>query len=228
MEAIILAGGLGTRLSTVVKDVPKPMAPVCGRPFLEYVLDAVIADGVDKLILAVSYKKEYIIQHIGSSYKKAKVLYSIEETPLYTGGAIKKALGLCAEDRVFAVNGDTFFPVKLRRMRNVSQKYNVPAVIAVKRMFNFSRYGNVSIDKNMAVTAFNEKQFCRDGFINGGVYDIAKDSLNSCPDVFSIEKDYFPVLAAEQKVYAFQDEGCFIDIGIPEDYALAQTLLAGV
>lgn len=228
MEAIVLAGGFGTRLSTVVKDVPKPMAPVRSRPFLEYVLDAVIAEGVHRVILAVGYKRESITGHFGSSYHGVNILYSVEETPLYTGGAIKQALCLCREDRVFAINGDTFFPVKLKRMREASKNCKVPVVIAVKRMVNFSRYGNVSIDKNNVITAFNEKQFCRDGFINGGIYDLSRTTLDDCPTVFSIEKDYFPALVKGRKVCAFQDDGCFIDIGIPEDYELAQKLLAGV
>ncbi|WP_298068270.1 nucleotidyltransferase family protein [uncultured Mailhella sp.] len=228
MEAIILAGGFGTRLSTVVKDVPKPMAPVCGKPFLEYVLDAVIAEGVHKVILAVGYKMQTITEHFGSSYHGVDILYSVEETPLYTGGAIKQALQLCDEDRVFAINGDTFFPVKLKKMREASENYKVPVVIAVKRMLNFSRYGNVSIDENNIVTAFNEKQFCRDGFINGGVYDLSRTVLEDCPTVFSIENDYFPALVKGRKICAFQDDGRFIDIGIPEDYKLAQKLLAGV
>lgn len=106
--------------------------------------------------------------------------------------------------------------------------HNVPVVIAVKRMLNFSRYGNVSIDGNNIVTAFNEKQFCRDGFINGGVYDLSRTALEDCPTVFSIENNYFPALVKEKKICAFQDDGCFIDIGIPEDYELAQKLLARV
>ena len=113
-------------------------------------------------------------------------------------------------------------------MREVSKNYNVPVVIAVKRMVDFSRYGNVDIDKHNAITAFNEKQFCRDGFINGGVYDLSRTALENCPTVFSIERDYFPALVKEKKIYAFQDDGRFIDIGIPEDYELAQKFLAGV
>lgn len=228
MEAIVLAGGFGTRLAKIVKDVPKPMAPVCDKPFLEYVLDAVIAEGVSKVVLAVGYKRQTISEYFGNSYHGVDILYSVEETPLYTGGAIKQALRFCDEDRVFAINGDTFFPVKLERMREASESYNVPAVIAVKRMANFSRYGNVCIDANNVITAFNEKQFCREGFINGGVYDLARTALENCPTVFSIENDFFPALVKEKKICAFQDDGCFIDIGIPEDYELAQKLLAGV
>lgn len=228
MEAIVLAGGFGTRLASVVKDVPKPMALVCGKPFLEYVLDTAIAEGVHKVVLAVGYKKDYIMKYFGSSYKGADILYSVEETPLYTGGAIKRAMRLCAEDRVFAINGDTFFPVNLKEMRDASIHYKAPAVIAVKRMVNFSRYGSVSIDGDSAVTAFSEKTFCREGFINGGVYDLSRTALENCPTVFSIEKDYFPALVTEKKIYAFQDEGRFIDIGIPEDYKFAQEFLSEV
>lgn len=224
MEAIVLAGGFGTRLAQVVKDVPKPMAPVCGRPFLEYLLDWLISQSADRIVLAVGYKKECIIDHFGHEYKGAAIAYSVEDTPLYTGGAAKKALGLCHDERIFVVNGDSWFPVNLRRMRSGAEASGMPVIIAVKRMHHFSRYGNVSIDCEGVITAFNEKRFCEDGFINGGIYDVARTALEGYPAAFSMENDYFPVLVRERRIRAFPDDGSFIDIGIPEDYDRAQEL----
>ena len=224
MEAIVLAGGFGTRLAQVVKDVPKPMASVCGRPFLEYLLDWLTGQGVDRIVLAVGYKKECVMDWFGREYKGAAVAYSVEDTPLYTGGAAKKALGLCREERVFVANGDSWFPVDLGWMRRDAESSGAPVTIAVKGMKDFSRYGNVAIDSEGFITAFQEKRFCEDGFINGGVYDVARTVLDGYPAAFSIEKDCFPVLVSERKIRAFSDEASFIDIGIPEDYARAQEL----
>ena len=228
MEAIVLAGGFGTRLAKVVKDVPKPMAPVCGRPFLEYVLDALKKEGVDHIILAVGYRKEYIIERLGSAFLGMTIDYSVEETPLYTGGAIKQALRLCNESRVFAVNGDTFFPVGLQRMRSFAQEGRTPVVMAVKRMKDFSRYGTVCFDQTQYVTSFKEKQFCKEGFINGGVYDIERHLLDDYPDIFSMENDCFPQLVERRHLRVFVDDADFIDIGIPEDYQTAQRMFCGV
>ncbi len=228
MEAIVLAGGFGTRLAQVVKDVPKPMAPVCGRPFLEYLLDWLTGQGVDRVVLAVGYKKECVMDHFGQEYRGAAVAYSVEDTPLYTGGAAKKALGLCREERVFVANGDSWFPVDLLRMRREAEASGAPVAIAVKRMQHFSRYGNVTIDSEGVITAFNEKRYCEDGCINGGVYDVARHVLDGYPEAFSMENDCFPALVRERGIRAFPDEVSFIDIGIPEDYARAQELFKGL
>ncbi len=228
MEAIVLAGGFGTRLAQVVKDVPKPMAPVCGRPFLEYLLDWLTGQGVDRIVLAVGYKKKCVMDHFGQNYKDAAVAYSLEDTPLYTGGATKKAMDMCREERVFVINGDSWFPVDLRRMRRDAEASGAPVTIAVKRMQHFSRYGNVTIDSEGFITAFQEKRYCEDGSINGGVYDVVRTVLDGWPEAFSMENDCFPALVSERKIRAFLGEGSFIDIGIPEDYARAQEFFKGM
>lgn len=228
MEAIILAGGFGTRLAEVVKDVPKPMAPVCGRPFLEYVLKALLNEGVDHIVLAVGYKRECIMEWFGKSFHGIPIDYSVEETPLYTGGAVKQALHLCDGERVFAVNGDTFFPAQLQKMRRFAVEEHTSAVMAVKRMADFSRYGAVRFDHTRYVTSFQEKRFCKEGFINGGVYDIDRSVLDDFPKVFSLENDCFPLLAERRGLRAFCDNADFIDIGIPEGYLTAQRMFLGV
>lgn len=224
MEAIILAGGFGTRLAKVVKDVPKPMAPVAGRPFLQFVIDDLIEQGVDRIILAVCYKKDVIIDFFGNYYRGAEILYSIETAPLLTGGAVRQALASCKEDRVFIINGDTFFSVDLNAMRCFSVKRDKNVVIAVKEMREFSRYGKVEINAQMEVVEFQEKQYCDLGFINGGIYDIKRTVFDEYPTKFSMEDVFFPNALKTHDILAFPSQGIFIDIGIPEDYQKAQTL----
>lgn len=221
MEAIVLAGGFGTRLSHIVKDVPKPMAPVAGKPFLEYILDDLVRQGVTRIVIAVHYKKERIMEYFGNAFHGAEILYSVEETPLLTGGAIKKAQELCLDDVVWIINGDTYFEVPLAKMRSEAEA-SAKVVIAVKEMQNFSRYGQVDITADGRVTAFREKAPCEQGFINGGVYCLRKSTLDSYPEKFSLENDCFPQLLETGGIYALESRGYFIDIGVPEDYYKAQ------
>lgn len=226
MEAVILAGGFGTRLAGLVRDVPKPMAPVAGRPFLEYILDDLIRQGVTRAVLAVGYKKEVIIKHFRQNYRGLEILYSEESTPLLTGGAIRQALSLCREERVFIVNGDTFFQVNLPALREFSEKKGAGTAIALKRMENFSRYGAIETDTAGTVTAIYEKRYFRQGYINGGIYDMPRQSLEDYPEKFSLENDSFPRIQAEKQLFGFPSDGFFIDIGVPEDYRKAQELFA--
>lgn len=222
MEAIVLAGGFGTRLSHIVKDVPKPMADVAGRPFLEYILDDLIQQGITRIVLAVHYKKECIMSHFNDSYKGAEIIYSIENTPLLTGGAIKKACQFCSESSVWIINGDTFFQVDLKKMKAFAEEKQVPVSIAIKRMHHFSRYGRVEVSSTGIVNSFLEKTPCEDGYINGGIYYLQKDMLDEYPAKFSLENDCFPDIQPQNKIAAYYSDGYFIDIGVPEDYYRAQ------
>ena len=226
MEAIVLAGGLGTRLSTVVQDVPKPMAPVAGRPFLEYIMDDLVSYGITRIILAVHYKKEYIMEYFGNCYCGAEIRYSIEDKPLFTGGAVKKALELCQDRRVYIINGDTYFDVPLLKMAEEAETRGKPVTIAVKKMVDFARYGRVAVDENNVITAFYEKQPCKIGLINGGIYYISREILSSYPEKFSLEVDCFPKLLCHRNILAFESKGFFIDIGVPEDFYRAQDYFA--
>lgn len=227
MEAIVLAGGFGTRLAQVVRDVPKPMAPVAGKPFLVYLVEGLISQGVDRIVMAVCYKKECIIDFFGSRYKGAEILYSVEDMPLFTGGAVKQALNFCKEKRVFVFNGDTYFPVDLCKMRNYAETQNKSAVIAVKEMFDFDRYGKVEVNDSGVITAFFEKAPCRHGWINGGIYDLRTDCLTDYPDAFGLEQECFSQLLRAGEIAAFPSKGFFIDIGVPEDYERAQVIFGG-
>lgn len=227
-EAIVLAGGFGTRLAHVVPDVCKPMAPVAGRPFLRFIMDQLAAAGFDRAVVADGYRREQIEDFFGSAYRGMAVEYSPEDTPLFTGGAVKRALGRCQSDWVFVLNGDTWLDADFAAMEAAAADApeNVSAVIAVKRMRSFERYGTVDVDAGGALTAFHEKRPCEEGLINAGVYLLRGDSLDDMPEKFSLESDYFERVVGDGALRAAECTGGFIDIGVPEDYELAQTMLA--
>lgn len=216
MEVIVLAGGFGTRLKEVVSDVPKPMAPVNGKPFLEYLLKDLSKKGIKHVILAVGYKKEIIKEYFKNKYEDIEITYSEELVPLGTGGAIKKALKLVKEEDVFIVNGDTFFDVDLKKMKEFHTENKSILTVAVKEMENFDRYGSLIIKKNKIIE-FEEKKKKDKGKINGGIYLIKKDLLSRMEkENFSFEKEVLEDKKIEK--HSYESEGYFIDIGIPEDY----------
>ncbi|MEA4825801.1 MAG: nucleotidyltransferase family protein [Clostridium sp.] len=220
MEAIILAGGFGTRLSHIGPDLPKPMAPINGRPFLEYVLDYLYRNDINRVVLAVGYKAEIIKKYFGNKYKKIDIRYSTEDIALGTGGAIKKALGACKEDNIFVINGDTYFDVDLVRMMDFHKNAGSNISIAIKRMNNFERFGSVIVEDNI-IKKFEEKKPKVEGKVNGGIYIINRKIMSKIQNnVFSFENDILE--SGLYNLYAFESEGYFIDIGIPEDYNKAQ------
>lgn len=222
MEAIILAGGFGTRLSHIVSDVPKPMAPVNGKPFLTYVLDELNESNITNIVMAVGYMHEKISEYFGESYKKCAIRYSVEDKPLLTGGAIKKALSECHDEDICIVNGDTFFDVDMTEMMKIHLENHSDLTIAVKDMRNFDRYGTVKIDKDRII-GFDEKRPMKQGLINGGVYIIKRNLLdNMAQDTFSFERDVMEKGVQVLNIYAFKSDGYFIDIGVEEDYKKAQ------
>lgn len=227
-EAIVLAGGFGTRLAHVVPDVCKPMAPVAGRPFLRFIMDQLAAAGFDRAVVADGYRREQIEGFFGPAYRGTAIEYSPEETPLFTGGAVKGALSRCESDWVFILNGDTWLDVDFEAMEAAAANVpdSVSAVIAVKRVRDFERYGTVDVDAAGSVTAFHEKRPCEEGLINAGVYLLRRDALNNMPEKFSLESDYFERVVSDRELHAVECAGGFIDIGVPADYELAQTMLA--
>lgn len=218
MEAIILAGGLGTRLRSVVSEVPKCMAPVDGRPFLQYMLEWLSRYDVSHVVLSVGYLREVIFSYMDSRAWPFEISYAVEEEPLGTGGGIRLALTKCREDRVIVLNGDTFFDVDLDAL-----SFTAPVTLALKPMRDFDRYGAVDWDGEL-VTGFHEKAACAEGLINGGVYALVRSQLDFAfyPKRFSFEKDLLEPLADGHLVAGQVQDGYFIDIGIPEDYARAQ------
>lgn len=223
-EAIILAGGLGTRLRSVVKDIPKPMANINGKPFLEYILLYLKSKGILKVILAVSYKWEIIRNYFGKEYEGLEIVYSIEHTPFGTGGAIKKAIDFVEFADICILNGDTFFNVDLKKFFEFHKNKDSILSIALKKMENIERYGTVEINNENRITAFYEKQYKRDGLINGGIYLLNKDFLLSLnlPNKFSFEKDLLEMYYKIYPFYGLPFDSYFIDIGVPGDYEKAK------
>lgn len=222
MEAVILAGGFGTRLQKVVHDMPKPMAPVASKPFLSYLLDQLDRNGCAHAILAVGYKKEIIQDFFGSHYKGISLSYSVEDEPLLTGGALKKALRQVTEDVAVVLNGDTFFSVDFSKMIDFHKQIHSDATLAVKGLHDFSRYGTVQFGDDYRIARFVEKKACEKGFINGGVYILNRNLFDDISqDKFMMEKDFLEKYVDSKVFSAFLCDGYFIDIGIPEDYAKA-------
>jgi D-glycero-alpha-D-manno-heptose 1-phosphate guanylyltransferase len=221
-EAIILAGGLGTRLKHLIPDLPKPMAPVNGKPFLSYILEELNQHFFEHVVLSVGYKSDPIVDYYGHHYKEIGISYSIEEEPLGTGGAIKRSLGLTNSELVFVINGDTFFEIDFNQMEILHHVKKSQVTLAAKPLCNFDRYGTISIEEGH-ITGFCEKQFTQKGLINGGIYLLSKSKLpiTTWPDIFSFEKDFLEAAYSQQQFFAFISDGYFIDIGIPDDYARA-------
>jgi D-glycero-alpha-D-manno-heptose 1-phosphate guanylyltransferase len=221
VEAIILAGGLGARLRSVVTDLPKPMAPIGDRPFLEYILKYLKNNGIKRVILSVGYKWETIKEYFGNNFNGVELIYSVEDEPLGTGGAIKKAMSQVVSEKVYIINGDTFFDVDLNKL---TLKDNSKLMLSLKYMEKFDRYGCVESNENSFVTAFTEKGYKEIGNINGGIYLASRDIFNgsNLESVFSFE-EFMQNNFKELKVCSTVFENYFIDIGIPEDYEKAQS-----
>lgn len=230
-EAVLLAGGFGTRLSKVVPDLPKPMAPVNGRPFIEYVMDFLIRQQVQRFILSVGYKHEAFASHFSNDYKDCQVLFSVEKEPLGTGGAIKKSLEFAESAEVLVLNADTLFRLDITTMQASHKKTNADLTIGLRKMENVDRYGCVEIDDDLRVCGFTEKNARKGpGYINGGVYIFKKDFFDPLPlkEKFSLENDCLEKYFTTLKIGGFPAKGYFLDIGIPEDYEKAQHELKGV
>lgn len=222
-ECIILAGGLGTRLQSVVSDVPKCMAEVAGKPFLSYLFHYAKNQQFDHLILSLGYKSEVVLQWLDGKSYPFKISYVVEDSPLGTGGAIKLAFDKVETDKAFIFNGDTFFDVDTTLLAEFHKEKNAMISLALKPMTNFDRYGSVDLDKGERILRFNEKQHCAKGLINGGVYVINKNlfSTLSLPEKFSFEKDVMEMHINDIPSYGCVQDGYFIDIGIPSDFAKA-------
>lgn len=225
MEAIILAGGFGTRLHQVVSDIPKSMALINGRPFIEYLLNYLRGQGIKKFIFSVGYKKETIETHLGNQFKNIPVEYAVEEEPLGTGGGIKNAFKIVEGESAFVLNGDSMFRLGLTALSHLHTDANADITLALRFLEDTERYGSVKISDDKRITGFSEKGSASGpGYINGGIYLINKSYLFTprFPNKFSIEKDCFEKYCQESKFFGFPSKGYFLDIGIPEDFYRAQ------
>ncbi len=224
VEAIILAGGLGTRLRSVVADLPKCMAPVAGKPFLHYVIQHLQKQGVDKFIFSTGYLSEIIEQFLLKNYPLLNYQLSIETEPLGTGGAIKLACKKSCEKNVLVLNGDTLFTIDANELMKAHTTSVAECTLALKPMKNFDRYGVVEVKENNSIVSFHEKKYYAEGLINGGVYAINVSMFLSklFPQKFSFEKEYLEKYVGDGILYGLVQDEYFIDIGIPEDYERAK------
>jgi len=227
LKAILLAGGMGTRLRSVVKDVPKPMAPVAGRPFIEILLTNLVRQGVDEIVLAIGYRHDVITNYFGSSFHGVPLTYVIEDKPLGTGGALKLACQDAQEEHLcFVFNADTFVDVDLSAMYQSCLASQADVGMVLMHMDDVSRYGRVTLDaEETRVVQFEEKSRHEPGLVNMGVY-LLKPSLFrrfDLPDACSLEHDLFIKQLGDITIRPWITDGYFIDIGIPDDYQRAQT-----
>lgn len=222
-ECIILAGGLGTRLQSVVSDVPKCMAEVAGRPFLSYLLDYMDRQHFSHIILSLGYKSEIVLQWLEGESYPFEISYVVEDNPLGTGGAINLAFSKVKGSHAFVFNGDTFFDVNTSILLDFHNKKEAQISLALKPMSDFDRYGSVDVSDDDRIIRFNEKQYCEKGLINGGVYIINKDIFSALhlPEKFSFEKDVMEAHINDIPFYGCVQDNYFIDIGIPSDFAKA-------
>jgi len=226
MTCIILAGGFGTRLQSVVSEVPKPLAPIHGRPFLAYLLDELASQGIRNAILAVGYKGELVQEALGDSHGDINLSYSFEPKPLGTGGAIALALNLHnSGDPIWIINGDTFFNCDLSAVAKTHKKQTADVTLALCHIDIADRYGLVELDEDHFITRFREKTPGAKGLINAGIYLLEPEALYrfDFEPRFSLEKDFFEAHLMDMRVVGSPQAGYFVDIGIPEDYAKAQT-----
>lgn len=224
-EAVFLAGGFGTRLQSVVKDVPKPMADINGKPFLHYLILHYARQGVEHVVLSVGYLHRIISDYFSDNYLGVRISYAIEDSPLGTGGAIKQSLKLTDTNEVLVANGDTMFMVDIKEIGAFHRKNNADFTLVVREVDDVSRYGSVKMNDDGRIIGFEEKNSTKGrGYINGGVYLIDKTFFGrfGFPQKFSVEKDFFEKKYLEGNFFGKPCNHYFIDIGIPDDYLQAK------
>lgn len=226
-EAVILAGGLGTRLRGIVDDVPKPLAPVAGRPFLAWLLDALATQGLRRVVLATGYRGEQVEAALGTAWRGMTLAYSREPAPLGTGGAIVHALREVPGDAFFVLNGDTWLELDYAAFGSAVTEDGARLGIALARVPDVARYGAVRLEENRVI-GFDEKGVSGAGFINAGVYWMRRGLLEGRPSgvAFSFEREVLMPTVSREPVIGYTDTNGFIDIGVPDDYRRAQQLFA--
>jgi D-glycero-alpha-D-manno-heptose 1-phosphate guanylyltransferase len=223
MEAIVLAGGIGSRLSSVLPGVPKGMAPIGGKPFLEILLSTLQLKGIRRIIFSLGHKAEVVQTCFGSTFQGMDLVYSTESSPLGTGGATRAAMPMALSSSVFIVNGDTLVDLDYQEMYRAHCAASAKASIAVSRVDDTARYGRIVVTSGR-VTGFEEKKLSGVGDINTGVYLLNQGVFDpfDLPDAFSIESGFFSPHLAALNPLVYRTTGYFIDIGTPEDFARAQ------
>lgn len=224
-EAIILAGGFGTRLKHIVSDVPKPMAPILGEPFLSYLFRRLKKAGIEHIVLSTGYLHEIIEGYYGNEYDGIRLSYSQETDPLGTGGAMLYGMEKTNSDQVLVLNGDTLFDIDFESLYRFHASADAVLSVALRRVDDVARYGSVQINELGRIVAFTEKnELSGEGLINGGIYLVDKNWFQSLglPAKFSFEKEVLESVYQQAEFYGLDFQSYFIDIGVPEDYARAQ------
>jgi D-glycero-alpha-D-manno-heptose 1-phosphate guanylyltransferase len=230
-SAIILAGGLGTRLQNVVQDLPKAMAPIKGRPFLEYQLDYWIGQGIHHFILSVGFCREVIMKHFGEKYRNTRIEYAVEETPLGTGGGLLLAVEKLKKQVPFLLlNGDTFFEVSLKELIGFHLEHQADWTFSLFRTDDPKRYLGMKVDADGKVLSLRSDPGQAGQFANGGVYLVNPQVLSSAtwtPGAkLSLEDAILPALFSEgARLFGYASSGRFIDIGLPDDYFRSSAIL---
>lgn len=224
--AIILAGGYGSRLRSVVSDVPKPMAPINNQPFLNYQLRFLKKNGIKNVIFSVGHLAEKIIEFYGNSFDGLTIKYAHEKETLGTGGGIRLAMQSTGEAEILVLNGDSLFDFDIQKFYDQHFQSQADFSLALRKVKNAGRYGNIEINGEHKIFSFKEKnKDTKEGLINAGVYILNKNLyVSQTPEQskFSIERDFFEKQLEHFNIRGFEFEGYFIDIGIPEDYEKAQ------
>ena len=227
-EAIILAGGLGTRLRAVVPDVPKPMAPIAGRPFLEILLTSLARKGFSRVVLSLYFMAEKVSAYFGDEFAGMQLAYVIEDQPLGTGGAVRVTMASCHNDHIYVFNGDTYLDLEVAEVEKQWQQQRSPIIVG-REVEDTARYGRLTVADGK-VCGFAEKGTAGAGLINAGCYVLNAGQLDQfTPNTaFSLEADYLTQAVQHTPFALFVTQGKFIDIGIPQDYQRAQIELARV
>lgn len=228
ITAIILAGGLGSRLRESVSDRPKVLASVMGKPFLSYLLDQINDSNITNVILCTGYLGNMINDEYGLRYKNLKITYSQENKPLGTGGALKLALPLIQSKLLMVMNGDSYINILLNNYIKWFTENKFSASICLTHKDDTRRFGRIELDQNDKIERFNEKKDVNEaGYINAGIYLFEKELFSHIPrrKFFSLEKEFFPKMINNNNIYGYICDNKFIDIGTPESYSKANTFL---
>ena len=227
-ELIILAGGLGTRLRSTVSDLPKSMAPVNGHPFISYIIQHFLSEGIERFIFALGFEAAPIQEYLNKNYPQIDMVFSVEREALGTGGAIRLACQHAKGEQVAVTNGDTLFKISLSSVWQLHHLRDADCTLSLKPMVNFDRFGVVDLAADQKVIAFREKMHFDSGLINGGCYilNVRRFIAQMRQDKFSFEKDYLEKQVENGRVYGQEQHVYFIDMGVPEDYRRAQKELS--
>lgn len=219
MKAIILAGGEGTRLREIIKEIPKPMAPIAGKPFLEYLVLELAKWNINEIVLAIGYKGGVIKSYFGNGKKwNTDILYSEEKKMLGTGGALREASRLINDEQFVVMNGDSILEVDFNDLSDFHKKNDAIVTVGLVNVDDAARYGRVGINKKGEVEGFIEKGTEGYGLINGGVYIFNHEIIKAISSgTVSLEREVLPSLI-KKGLYGMVIKGFFVDIGMPVDY----------